>query len=144
MTTGQRWYPILVLQRFSDIEIIIDRDLIINLEILSINKHDRDLIQRPYEEHFNPVHIIVKMNEFGPLLMYHRKCHCGLSCSFYGSNDICDYSQYLIKNIGVACAHPSIMMSKIVGICKRIIFLSGTELITDLVVYVGIIMLNIV
>lgn len=141
---GKQYYPLLVLQLYSCINIMIDKCSILNLEILSINKFNSNAIILPYEKQRTPNHIIVKMNEFGPPLMYHNGCNCGPFCSFYNCDNVFDFNRYNIKSFDIIKCHPSIITSKIKGICKRIILLFNTELITDLVVYIGMMMLSII
>ena len=142
---GKHLYPFLTPQSGLDINIIINKHLIKNLEILNVNKFDNDILSQYFDERATLLdHFIIKISEFGVTLMFHINCDCEICVSFYPSDDIHEYGQYLIENVSLAQMHPSIKMSKIDAICRRLILFCRTVLIKDVLTHIGTIMLAIV
>lgn len=140
---GVGWYPQLLLQHHNNVEIMLDERNIINVELLSVHQNKCDIMTHYREQYDPPTHRILKINNFGPDIIYHSMCGCGIKCSFFGSDQFNGYERHMMRDYDVDQLHHSINSSKIKGVC-RIISLFETKYIRDILIYIGMIMYRII
>lgn len=143
ISKGKKFYPHLVLLYMNYVTLILDKCCIIDVEMVTVDRSQFDLVKNYRLPNDNFEHRIIKVNEFSPHVVYHNcnMCNHTYWCSFdnyYKSYDV--GAIHDIKNID-----PIIISTKIVEICQRVIqLLNFEDIVEDILVYIGIMMCYIV
>lgn len=137
---GTHSYPHLILSNYRDVTLLLERNGIIKVEMMTVRNFDdhvTNLLDQPCIKK-------VKINDFGPMVTFGTNCVCGMRCRFSDSDDcyVCQKNiTCLISDINVKNIHPLNSMSKVKGICERVIILYHTGfMVKDMLVHIGTIM----
>lgn len=137
---GTHNYPHFILPQYGSVTLLLERNGIIKINLLTVRNFDdrvTNLLDYPCIKN-------IKINDFGPVVMFGTICVCGMQCRFSDSDEcyVCQKNvTHVITRIDTGNIHPLVYISKVRGICERVIILYHTDLvIKDTLVYIGTIM----